>query len=151
MDTLRKDVAEGLLTSVEHFSEVANIYSKIELDYFFRTLYAAVKGSAEFTKALLSVGWTKSLKEANKLYSAAIELYAVKKYGTLLKEDVELGEDCTFSTKDPLPVFQVSLSYWLMYQNNEQRTPQRLQTTLRRVGQLLIVEDDRLEEGIKEL
>jgi len=114
-------------------------------------LYANVKVSGEFAKTLLSRGWSRELQDANKLYSAAILLFAIKKHGALLKEDIDTGAECDYSSKDPLPVFQVSLSYWLMYQNSERKTPQKLQTTARRIGQLLASEDERLEDGIREL
>ena len=74
-------------------------------------LYAGVKVSSEFAKALLNRGWSKGICEANKLYSSAILLCAIQKHGVLMKEEVDIGGEGGYSSKDPLPLFQVALAY----------------------------------------
>lgn len=67
---------------------MTDIYSKIELEYFFRVVYAAVKASAEFSKMLFGCGWNKGLQDSHRLYATAILLYVVRNHGLLLKEEV---------------------------------------------------------------
>lgn len=114
-------------------------------------IYAAVKASQDFDKAVFSKGWNKDLYDVSKLYSTAMSLCAVKKHGLLLKEDVVIAGEGEVAAKDPLPVFQSALAYWYIYQNPDKRSISKLQSIVRKIAQLLTIEDNTFGESIREL
>jgi hypothetical protein len=154
--TMTSDIVEELLPLIEKDPQMVNLSLKAD-GYVMRVLYACVKSSGEFTKAIFSKGWTKNIgllmdaplsnfKTSFKLCAAVIEFCAVTKYGVLLKDEPAVGE---YDADDPLPVFQIALVYWYNYQHSEQQNSQKLQNVVRKIAQLLSVHNDKLEAGIK--
>ncbi len=131
---LRNQIAVGLLGKVDQFPILSNIYSKVELEYFFKVLYGCAKSSKDFRQALLRVPELKALYELNKSYLLKINILLLKEENRqFLELDVIFGE-VGANGKDLLQLLQCSLISSAMFRGQLEKSEVKAQLLLKKIG-----------------
>lgn len=137
------------MNKIDQLPVLSNIYSKVELEYFFKVLYGCAKSSKEFRQALIKVPELKAFYECHKPYLLKINMLLLKEENKqFLELDVIFGE-ISGSGKDLLQLLQCCLISSAMFRGQLEKSEVKGQLLLRKAGVIAAQDEDRLDEAMR--